>query len=66
MRNCQYSDSYSEQRTPAAFVRKLRGLLPRTRTDSHEHDTRYHQYASSEHEKPRASGIEDGTDKDAA
>lgn len=41
-------------------------LLPRTCTYSHEHDTSYHQYAPSKDQNPRTSGIEDGTDEDAA
>ena len=41
-------------------------MLARTRTDAHERDTSHHQRASSEDQKPRPSGVEDGTDEDAA
>lgn len=41
-------------------------VLPRTCTNSHEHDTGHHQHAPSENQDPRASGIEDGADDNAA
>ena len=63
MRKCQYSDPSSQQR---GGLDSAELLILRTLTDPHEHNTRHHHSASSKDQKSRPSGIEDGTDEDAA
>jgi len=40
--------------------------MPRTCTNSHQHNTSHHQHTPSEHQDPRTSGIEDRAYEDAA
>jgi hypothetical protein len=63
MRKCQYSSLASQQRHS---LDSAEPLLLRTLTDPHEHNTRHHQRASDRDQKPRPSGIEDGSNEDAA
>ena len=61
--NCQYSSLSSQQTHGRDSVGRS---LSHTLANSHEHDTRDHQRTSRKDQKPRSSGIEDGTDKYAA